>query len=117
MGIITGLLESQLSGGVVAFQVPDNLAEPSHEAVRAVASQRPWAEILARHRPPQEAFQTPQQLYDHISPHCSSANLWHANSQHILDDHAAVFERAKGTGLRPYLDPLPMDVRAGSLAK
>ena len=48
---VTRLLETQPSGGVFAFQVPDNFDEPSHAAMREIAAKAPWAETLSRSPP------------------------------------------------------------------
>ncbi|RFU36266.1 hypothetical protein B7463_g126, partial [Scytalidium lignicola] len=113
--IIKRLIQSQQPGGVFAFQVPDNHLEPSHEAMRAVAHNGPWAETLSRLQPSLGPFQTPQQIYDELIPLCSSINIWHTYYQHPVDGHEAVVEWVKGTGLRPFIDPLSAEERQGFL--
>lgn len=109
--VVKGLLETQSPGGVFAFQVPDNFDEPSHVAMREVADQGPWAEQLRALRPARDQFQSPQEIYDQLSPLCSSVDVWHTFYQHVLDNHEAIVEWVKGTGLRPFIDPLPSDQR------
>lgn len=104
--IFTDLITAQNPGGVFAFQVPDNFSEPSHAAMRLVANEGPWAEKLKASLPFRRPFQSPAELYDHLKPLCSHINIWHTHYYHILDDHQAVVEWVKGTGLRPYLDAL-----------
>lgn len=113
--IMKRLIQSQKPGGVFALQVPDNYMEPSHEAMRLVAQNGPWAETLNRLQPALKQFQTPQELYDELIPFCSSVNLWSTIYQHPLDSHEAVVEWVKGTGLRPFIDPLSADERKGFL--
>ncbi|KAH8817111.1 S-adenosyl-L-methionine-dependent methyltransferase [Xylogone sp. PMI_703] len=113
--IMKRLIQSQQAGGVFAFQVPDNYLEPSHAAMREVAEKGPWAETLSRLQPSLGPFQTPQELYDELIPLCSSVNIWHTFYQHPLDGHQAVVEWVKGTGLRPFIDPLPEEQRNGFL--
>lgn len=110
--VIKTLFETQASGGVFAFQVPDNFNEPSHEAMRAVAASGPWAGTLERLQPAREVFQSPQELYNELSPLASSVNIWHTYYQHVLENHEAVVEWVKGTGLRPFIDPLAPEERA-----
>ena len=112
LGVIKNLFETQASGGVFAFQVPDNFNEPSHEAMRAVAASGPWAEMLQRLQPARDVFQSPQELYDELAPLASSVNIWHTYYQHVLESHEAVVEWVKGTGLRPFVDPLAPEQRA-----
>ncbi len=104
--IFTRLVESLKPGGVFAFQVPDNFNEPSHRGMREVADAGSWSETLQRVITFRKAFQTPHELYDSLKPLCSDINIWHTYYYHILDDHQAIVEWVKGTGLRPYLDPL-----------
>ena len=111
--IFTRLIESQRSGGVFAFQVPDNSNEPSHQAMREVADQGPWSGTLHRVTTLRKAFQSPEELYDNLRPLCSEINIWHTHYHHILEDHKAIVEWVKGTGLRPYIDPLsPLERKA-----
>lgn len=107
--VIKNLFQSQAPGGVFAFQVPDNFNEPSHEAMRNVASTGPWAEKLERLQPARDQFQSPQELYDELCPLSSSLNIWHTYYQHVLENHEAVVEWVKGTGLRPFIDPLALE--------
>ncbi|KAL3471072.1 S-adenosyl-L-methionine-dependent methyltransferase [Aspergillus californicus] len=102
--VIKRLIESQPSGGIFAFQVPDNLGEPSHVAMRETAVDGPWAEVLSTAG--RDSFQTPQEIYDELKPICSDVNIWHTHYNHSLENHEAVVEWVKGTGLRPFIDPL-----------
>jgi trans-aconitate 2-methyltransferase len=56
--------------------------------------------------PLRERFPSPQRLYDALNPWLASIDLWHTHYHYILDDHQAVIEWVKGTGLRPYIDSL-----------
>lgn len=114
--IIKRLIRSQPPGGVFALQVPDNHMEKSHIAMRLVAENGgPWTETLQQLQPSLGPFQTPQEIYDELKPICSSINLWHTYYQHVLDSHEAVVEWVKGTGLRPFIDPLNAEQKAGFL--
>ncbi|KAL4903066.1 hypothetical protein BDW74DRAFT_157350 [Aspergillus multicolor] len=101
--IIKRLIQLQPSGGVFAFQVPDNLAEPSHVAMQETAADGPWSEVKSAVR---DSFQSPQEIYDELKPLCADVNIWHTQYNHSLENHEAVVEWVKGTGLRPFIDPL-----------
>ena len=92
------LLSALPQGGVLAVQMPDNLAEPTHVLMRDVL-------------PP------PRVYYDTLKPHCSRFEIWHTGYNHALDDATEIVEWVKGTGLRPFLDPLDVPQRKEFLAQ
>jgi trans-aconitate 2-methyltransferase len=104
-------------GGVLAVQMPDNLDEPVHVLMREVAQTGPWREQLADKARMRDALPTPGGYYDALRPLCSRLEIWHTIYNHMLDDAAAVVEWVKGTGLRPFLDPLEAPERKQYLAE
>lgn len=102
--IVKRLMDSQQPGGVFALQVPDNLEEPSHVLMRETATSGPWAAKLANVN--RDTFQTPQEIYDQLKPISSRVDIFHTSYYHALENHEAIIEWVKGTGLRPFLDPL-----------
>lgn len=111
--IIKRLMNTQKSGGAFAFQVPYNLSEPSHVSMREAATKGPWESTLSHvHR---DEFQSPQEIYDQLKPLCSDVQIFHTDYFHPLPDHRAVMEWVKGSGLRPYLDPLTPKYRESFL--
>ena len=103
-------------GGVLAIQMPDNLAEPSHALMRAVASQAPWA---AKFTQPivREPIGTPADYYDLLRPDAGRIDVWHTLYNHPLKDAAAIVEMVRSTGLRPYLARLDADQQPQFLAR
>jgi trans-aconitate 2-methyltransferase len=93
-------------GGVLAVQMPDNLDEPTHVLMREVALLEPWRETLADHARVRDNLPTPGAYYDALGPLCTRLEIWHTIYNHVLDDAAAIVEWVKGTGLRPFVDPL-----------
>jgi trans-aconitate 2-methyltransferase len=104
-------------GGVLAVQMPDNLDEPVHVLMREVAQTGPWREQLADKARMRDALPTPGGYYDALRPLSSRLEIWHTIYNHVLDDAAAVVEWVKGTGLRPFLDPLEAPERKQYLAE
>jgi len=104
-------------GGVLAVQMPDNLDEPVHVLMREVAQSGPWREQLADKARMRDALPPPGGYYDALRPLCSRLDIWHTIYNHVLDDAAAVVEWIKGTGLRPFLDPLEALERKQYLAE
>jgi trans-aconitate 2-methyltransferase len=101
-------------GGVLAVQMPDNVAEPSHQAMRDVAVSGPWAERLRGASRPTLA--PVREFYDALRPFASRLDIWHTIYNHVLADAAAIVEWVKGTGLRPFIDPLGEAERVAFLA-
>lgn len=114
INVITKLIKSQESGGIFAFQVPDNLSEPSHDLMRQTALDGPWASTFKSFEG-RYYIQSPLEMYDHLKPLCSTVDMWHTTYYHVLDGHEAIVEWVKSTGLRPFIDPLSPDQREGFL--
>lgn len=115
--VLGRLLATLPKGGVLAVQMPDNLDEPSHAAMRATAAQGPWAaklEVPGRARDPLPS--TPA-YYAALKPQASRVDIWHTIYNHPLDGADGIVEWVKGTGLRPYIDPLDESERNAYLAQ
>jgi trans-aconitate 2-methyltransferase len=100
------LLDALPSGGVLAVQMPDNLDEPSHVMMREVAHSGPWRETLVDAARAKDRLLRPGGYYDALRPLCRRIEIWHTIYNHVLTEAAAIVEWVKGTGLRPFLDPL-----------
>ena len=108
------VLAAMGEGGVLAVQMPDNMAEPSHVLMREVAAEGPWASRLA------SAARAPLPVgrvyYDALKPFARRVDLWHSIYNHVLVDAPAIVEWVKSTGLRPFIDPLSTQEREQFLA-
>ncbi len=111
------LLKGLKTGGVLAVQMPDNLAEPSHLAMAETAHSATYAEKLKGAVGARAVLPKPQFYYEALKPHCSRLDIWHTIYNHPLKGAAAIVEWVKGTGLRPYLDPLSASERTDYLAR
>ncbi len=101
-------------GAVLAVQMPDNLAEPAHRLMSEIAGAGPWAsrlkDVARAPLPP------PRVYYDALKPYAARVEIWHSIYNHGLADAAAVVEWVRGTGLRPFIDPLSNEEREAFLA-
>ena len=111
------LLGALTPGGVLAVQMPDNLDEPAHVLMREVALLEPWRTTLAETARLRDALPKPGVYYDALGPLCSRLEIWHTIYNHVLDDAAAIVEWVKGSGLRPFVDPLDPPERKAYLAE
>jgi trans-aconitate 2-methyltransferase len=102
-------------GGVLAVQMPRNFDAPSHALMRAVAAEPRWRDRLAGvvGRPVAE----PGVYYDLLAPLAGRIDLWESEYMHVLEGPAAILEWVRGTGLRPYLDPLDKAEQADFTAR
>ncbi|MDQ0319529.1 trans-aconitate 2-methyltransferase [Pararhizobium capsulatum DSM 1112] len=112
LDILARLMGALVPGGALAVQMPDNLVEPSHVAMREVAAEAPFAAHFARNPRDRSALPSPAVYIDRLSPLSGRVDVWHTIYYHRLANAEAIVEWVKGTGLRPYLDALPDDLRA-----
>jgi trans-aconitate 2-methyltransferase len=109
------VLRALPEGGVLAVQMPDNMAEPSHVLMRQTAMEGPWAEQLEDvARMPLPPVQT---YYDAFRPFASRLEIWHTAYNHVLAGPEAIVEWVSSTGLKPFVDPLTPDQRADFTAR
>ena len=102
-------------GAVLAVQMPDNRAEPTHRLMVEVADEGPWATRLAHASraslPPAAAY------YDALAPLAARFDIWRTAYQHPLADAGAIVEFVRATGLRPFLDALDDAERGAFVAE
>ncbi|MEP9368533.1 trans-aconitate 2-methyltransferase [Xanthobacter sp. VNH20] len=103
-------------GGVLAVQMPDNLDQPSHVAMRETALDGPWREKLAGAVGARTELPSAGDYYNLLIAGAAQVDIWRTTYYHPLDGHGAIVEWLKSTGLRPFLDPLDAAERGDFLA-
>ena len=104
-------------GGVLAVQMPDNFAEPSHVLMREIAGDGPWAGRLAGVEG-RTSIAAADWYYSLVRAAGGNADVWRTTYHHPLEGGAAaIVEWFKGSALRPYLAPLDAGERARFLAR
>jgi hypothetical protein len=115
--LFPALIKKLSPGGSLAVQLPDNFDEPAHRLMRSVAADGPWAGRLtgASKRIRRE---TADWYYAHLRSRVSTLDLWRTTYYHPLAGGAeAIVEWFKGTGLRPFLDPLSPEEKEAFLLR
>jgi trans-aconitate 2-methyltransferase len=104
--LFPALLQELRPGGALAVQMPDNLEEPAHRLMRDTASQGPWSAKLAAASEARTALADAGWYYELLRPLAARVDLWRTTYFHPLGGTAAIVEWFKGSGLRPFLEPL-----------
>ena len=106
VGVWQRLIGGLQIGGVLAVQMPDNLDEPSHVAMREVGHNAPYTDKLCTADGTRDQLLKPEGFYAALKPLCSRLDIFHIDYNHTLDGVAGIVEWFKGTALRPYLELL-----------
>ncbi|QZP35716.1 trans-aconitate 2-methyltransferase [Pseudomonas sp. DR48] len=105
--LLPALASRLTQGGSLAIQMPDNLNEPSHRLMREVAADGPWVSKLADAAGQRTEMASASDYYSMLRSHCARVDVWRTTYHHPLAGGASgVVEWFKGSGLRPFLDPL-----------
>ena len=104
-------------GGVLAVQMPDNLAEPTHRLMREIAAEGPWTAAIGD---PAVAGRVGRMLsidayYDLLAPLAAGVDVWRTAYQHPMADARAIVDWVRATGLKPFVDPLSAELKSGFL--
>jgi trans-aconitate 2-methyltransferase len=115
--LLPRLFASLAPGGVLAIQMPDNRDEPTHRLMREVATLDPWASTIGNAAMVRTKILALNAYYDLLARDTADVDVWRTAYQHPMDTPAAIVEWVRGTGLRPFVDPLPPAYREGFLAE
>lgn len=117
-GLLPRLVGRLASGGGLAIQMPDNLDGPAHRLMREVAADGPWAQTLAGAAGARTPIGDANWYYELLRPLCARVDVWRTTYYHALSGGAAaIVEWFKGSGLRPFLEPLDEVSRAAYLER
>lgn len=111
------LLDSLAPGGVLAIQMPDNRDEPTHQLMRDVAAEPTWSAAIGDYSKLRTELLGLQGYYDLLAPLAGSMDVWRTAYQHPMDSARAIVDWVRGTGLRPFVDPLSPALRESFLAE
>jgi len=93
------------TGGWLAFQIPGNYDQPSHLALRELASGDRWRSLLAGVQLNRQAAD-PAEYLGLLTRAGFEVDAWETTYLHVLHGEDPVLDWYKGTGLRPVLAAL-----------
>jgi trans-aconitate 2-methyltransferase len=115
--VFPALVEKLAPGGCLAVQMPDNLDEPAQRLMREIAAEGPWCGKLGGAEGARVRIESAEWYYRLLRARSRRVDVWRTTYYHPLADSNAIVEWFKGTGLRPFLDPLVPQERAEYLAR
>jgi trans-aconitate 2-methyltransferase len=105
--LLPRLIGNLAPAGGLAVQMPDNLEEPAHRLMRQTAAHGPWAAKLAHAAAARTVLAGVDWYYELLKPLCEKLDFWRTTYYHSLPGGAAaIVEWFKGSGLRPFIEPL-----------
>ena len=113
--LLTRLFAMLKPGGVLAVQVPNAWAMPISVAIREVASEPVWQAVFAN-LSEIPYYQEPSFYYDVLTGLTADLHVWETTYHHALQDHDAIVEWVRSTGMKPYLDRLDETAKARFMA-
>lgn len=114
--LLPRLMAGLRPGGVLAVQMPDNFAAPSHQALFRIAHDPRWESRL---RPAlrEAPVARPAEYRRLLAPLAAEVDIWTTEYLHLLDGEDPVFAWTESTILRPLLGLLsPEETRDLSAA-
>jgi trans-aconitate 2-methyltransferase len=115
--LLPALIAELRPGGALAAQMPDNLDEPSHRLMGEAASDGLWAAKLKDAAGARAERRLADWYFRLLRAHAPHVDIWRTTYFHPLAGARAIVEWLKGTGLRPFLDPLDEGERQAFLAR
>ena len=114
-GLLPRFVDCISPGGWLAFQVPGNFGEPSHQLLRSLAAEPRYAAATRNVEYP-AACDAVTYLADLAGLACR-VDAWETTYLHVLSGDDAVFRWISGTGARPVLQALGEEQRAAFVAE
>ena len=104
-------------GGSLAVQMPDNRHEPSHALMRMVAADGPWVDRLLPIAKTRAVIGAYSDYYRWLAPLGANVQIWQTTYVHALNGVGELVDWFRGSGLRPFLNPLDECEREAFIAR
>jgi trans-aconitate 2-methyltransferase len=115
--LFPALLAKLAPGGSLAVQMPHTLEQPASRLMREIACDGPWARKLAGVASMRVIRHSAEWYYRLLREGGTTVDIWQTIYLHPLAGAGAVVEWFKGSGLRPYLEPLDAPERSEFLTR
>jgi trans-aconitate 2-methyltransferase len=117
-GLLPSLVAQLALGGSLAVQVPANIEEPAPRLIREIAVKGPWRQRLAEASIERTFRHSADWYYRTLRDLGVTVDLWMTTYYHPLPGGPdAIVEWFKGSGLRPFLEPLDAAERSAFLTQ
>lgn len=113
--LLARLLDQVGDDGWLAFAVPGNFAEPTHQLLRDLAADRRFASYTSDLVFP--SSDDPQTYHADLTALGYEVDAWESTYLHVLTGPDPVYRWIEGTGARPVLQALPDGLRAEFVAE
>lgn len=115
-GLLQRLFVLLNQGGAMAIQIPQFDRMPIDYVIDKVAASPDFADFFAgfesgMHFLPDGAY------YDVLSISSSDVYMWATEYFHVMEDHSAIIEWISSTGMKPYIERLPEELRGAFISK
>ncbi|VWX56333.1 trans-aconitate methyltransferase [Burkholderiales bacterium 8X] len=115
--LIPRLFDKLQPGGVLAIQMPDNRAEPTHRLMREVAAEAAFSAAIGDADKLRTELLSIDGYYDLLAGNAATVDVWRTAYQHPMASAAAIVEWVRGTGLKPFVDRLAPGLQQDFLAE
>jgi trans-aconitate 2-methyltransferase len=116
--LLPSLIAKLVRGGTLAVQVPANLDEPAHRLIREIAAAGPWSQKLAALSIARTVRHSADWYHRTLRDLGVATDIWMTTYYHQLSGGAdAIVEWFKGSGLRPFLEPLDASERLAFVSR
>lgn len=100
--------------GVFAAQIPQFEQMPIAQTIKNTAYSSKWENYFRDFKVGYN-FYSDESYYDYLNEKSSNIALWATKYYHVMENHTNILDMIQSTGLKPYLDKLPMELHSGFL--
>ncbi|WP_099204811.1 methyltransferase domain-containing protein [Scatolibacter rhodanostii] len=106
--LIPNMMKCLKKGGILAIQTPMNEEEPIQKIIMNLVKKKEWADKIDEPKIFHNLAQN--DYYDIFNVCAESFTLWQTTYFHIMENHEAIMDWYRGTGLRPYIQSLSSEL-------